>query len=112
MRVPSIKGRLTLKEVTVLDVVNLSARIQDAYLLWNSVGPVDMHTAFNRAIMDRPHVTDEGFEYRWSSCGAKQLKTGVVLCVCVCVSASGGVLFLLVFNTTMAVYCEFVNECW
>lgn len=59
MQVPSIKGRLTLKEVTVLDVVNLSARIQDAYLLWNSVRPIDMHTAFNRAIMDRPHVTND-----------------------------------------------------
>lgn len=43
MQVPSIKGRLTLKEVTVLDVVNLSARIQDAYLLWNSMSPIDTH---------------------------------------------------------------------
>lgn len=88
IQVPSIKERLTLKEVTVFDVVNLSARIQDAYLLWNSVRAIDMHRAFNRAIMDRPHVTNEGFEYRWSSCGAKQLKTGVVL-VCVCVFLVG-----------------------
>ena len=79
MHVPSIKGRLTLKEVAVLDVFNLSAGVQDAYLLWNSVRPIDMHTAFNRAIMDRPHVTNAGFECRWSSCGAKQLKTWVVL---------------------------------
>lgn len=106
MQVPSIKGRLTLKEVTVLDVVNLSARIQDAYLLRNSVRPIDMHTAFNRAIMDRPHVTNEGFEHRWSSCGAQQLKTGVVL-VCMCVLWTGSVwLFLLVFNSTMAGHFE------
>lgn len=59
-----------------------------AYLLWNSVRPIDMHTAFNRAIMDRPHVTNEGFEYRWSSCGAKQLKARVLpVGVCVCVAA-------------------------
>ncbi len=56
---PSIKERLTLKEVTVLEVANVSARIQDAYFLWNSVRPTDMHTAFNRAIMDRPHVTND-----------------------------------------------------
>lgn len=43
MQVPSIKGGLTLKEVTVLDVVNLSTRIQDAYLLWNSMSPIDTH---------------------------------------------------------------------
>lgn len=85
IQAPSIKGRLALKEITVLDVVNLSARIQDAYLLWNSVRPIDMHAAFNRAIMDRPHVTDEGFECRWSSCGAKN-RGGV--CVCVSWAAS------------------------
>lgn len=97
MQALSIKGRLTLKEVTVLDVVNLSARIQDAYLLRNSVRPIDMHTAFNRAIMDRPHVTNESFEYRWSSCGAKQLKTGVVLVAGVRTCISGGpVVFLMV----------------
>lgn len=101
MQVPRIKGRLTLKEVSVLDVVNLSARIQDAYLLWNSVGPIDMHTAFNRAIMDRPHVTEEGFEYRWSSCGAKQLKKRGGAGVCMCVWCAGNC-FLHVFNTTMA----------
>lgn len=44
VQVPSIKGRLTLKEVSVLDVVNLSARIQDAYLLWNSMKPIDTHS--------------------------------------------------------------------
>lgn len=91
VQVPSIKGRLTLKEVSVLDVLNLSARIQDAYLLWNSVKPIDTHASFNRAIMDGPHVTSEGFEYRWSSCGAEHLKTGVVL-VCVCVQLVGLVL--------------------
>lgn len=84
----SIKGRLTLKEVAVLDVANLSAIIQDTYLLWNSMRPIDMHTAFNRAewtghmspvkalSTDGAHVAQ-----------LKQLKTGVVLhgvCVCVC----------------------------
>lgn len=49
IKVLSIKGRLTLKEVAVLDVANLSAIIQDTYLLWNSMRPIDMHTAFNRA---------------------------------------------------------------
>lgn len=61
--------------------------------------------------MDRSHVTNEGFEYRWSSCGAKQLKTGVVLLyvyvyvctVCVCL---GGLVVSsccwLVINTTIA----------
>lgn len=78
MQVPNIKGRLTLKEASVLDVVNLSARLQDAYLLWNSMTSIDIHRAFNRPIMDRPHVTSEGFEYRWSSCSAKQLKSGGV----------------------------------
>lgn len=92
MQVASIKGSLASKEVTVLDVVNLSARKQDAYLLWNSVTPTDMHTAFNRAIMDRPHITNESFEYRWSSCGAKQLKTEVVLVAGVCMCVSSGLL--------------------
>lgn len=39
---------LYLKEV-VLDVASLSAIIQDTYLLCNSLRPIDMHKAFNRA---------------------------------------------------------------
>lgn len=48
-QVPSIKGKLTLKEATALDVANLSSIIQDTYLLWNSTTPIDTHTAFNSA---------------------------------------------------------------
>lgn len=100
-RVPSIKGRLALKEASVLDVVNLSARIHDAYLLWNSVKPIDTGAAFNRAIMDRPHVTNEGFEHRWSSCSAKHPQSGVEL-VCVCAEGVGCYCSAhLVCNSTM-----------
>ena len=118
----SIKGSRTLKEVPVLDVVNLPSRIQDAYLLWSSRTPIDTHThaAFNRAIMDRPHATNRGFEYRLSSCGVKQLESGVVhthtrththahtthththtQCVCVCVCAC--VCVFLAFTTMTVV---------
>lgn len=48
-QVPSIKGKLTLKEATALDVANLSSIIQDIYLLWNSMTPIDTHAAFNSA---------------------------------------------------------------
>lgn len=108
MQEPSIKGRLTLNEVNVLDAVNLSARIQDAYLLRSSVSPIDTHTAFNRTIMDRPHVTNEGFEYRWSSCGAKLLNPGVAEeCICmfdglfvsICLSLCRTLFWLIFFLT-------------
>lgn len=38
-----------IKEVTVLDAVNLSVLMQNTYLLCNSLRPTDMHKAFNRA---------------------------------------------------------------
>lgn len=70
--------------VCVLDVVNLRARSRDADLLRNSVTPIDTLTAFNRAIMDRPHVSEERLWVQMEILWWKTERVCVCLRVCSC----------------------------